>query len=234
MVDEYNRQAISALVKRHFGDELEETPLKDTEFIITEKGLVNVELGAYMRRSTQNGLLPVKFGRIFGDFSIANAKLVSLDGCPRIVDGHFDCSYNQLKSLVHSPQDVESFDCSNNLLTSLEGAPPAGTEEFVCNSNLLPDLTSAPATKYLAALNNPFQNFRGTPSHIESVAVTWRRDLPLLGLLTVKDINIHFHNGTHYDEIEQILKQYASQGRAGMIDCKRELVAAGFEGNARY
>ena len=233
MVDTATAQKIAALVKLHFGDALEEVPLKDEEFTMRDNGLVDVDLGTYMRRKTTNSRLPVRFGTIYGEFSIASMGLVSLEGCPGIVNGSFDCSHNQLTSLKHAPEDVVDFDCSHNQLTSLAGCPTT-PGELVCANNLLPDLTSAPPTSLLYALDNPFQHFRNTPAHLDEVAVTWRRDLPLLGLLTVKSIDIHFPNGTHYDEVEEIMNKYAGQGRAGMIDCKRELVAAGFEGNARY
>jgi hypothetical protein len=55
-----------------------------------------------------------------------------------IVNGYFECSYNNLTSLVGSPRIVNGyFDCSMNNLTSLEGAPHTVVGNFYCSySNL--------------------------------------------------------------------------------------------------
>ena len=61
------------------------------------------------------------------------------------VEGCFDCSNNKLTSLKGAPQKVlVSFDCSENNLTSLEGAPQTLLDYFNCASNKLTSLEGAP------------------------------------------------------------------------------------------
>jgi hypothetical protein len=233
MVEFHERIKIEELVLRHFGEANVDRPLTVQDFDITEDGVVNVNVNCYMRRRTQDGRLPVQFGTIDGDFSLASMRIVSLEGSPQVVEGNFDCSFNQLTSLQHCPQSVMDFDCSNNPLTTLQWCPRVPAE-LLCDNAQLRDLTSVPPATYLSVQMNPIVNFRNTPSHIQEVAVTWHRDLPLLGLLTVAQINIHRVNGAHYAEVENILKKYAGEGKRGVIRCQKELISAGFEGNARW
>jgi len=61
------------------------------------------------------------------------------------VSGHFDCGNNQLTSLAGAPQEVGGgFDCSNNILTSLKGAPQKVGGYFSCSNNKLTSLKGAP------------------------------------------------------------------------------------------
>ena len=61
------------------------------------------------------------------------------------VIGDFNCSDNRLTSLEGAPRKVGGlFTCSDNLLTSLEGAPQSVGGNFWCNSSLLTSLEGAP------------------------------------------------------------------------------------------
>jgi len=52
------------------------------------------------------------------------------------VGGSFDCGDNKLTSLQGAPQEVgEDFSCSYNKLTSLEGAPQEVGGDFHCSDN---------------------------------------------------------------------------------------------------
>jgi len=63
------------------------------------------------------------------------------------VGGHFDCSNNSLTSLEGAPQKVGGFFiCSHNSLTSLEGAPQTVGGSFYCSNNSLTSLEGAPQT----------------------------------------------------------------------------------------
>ena len=62
-----------------------------------------------------------------------------------IVSGFFDCSDNDLKTLKGAPREVgESFDCSFNQLTSLEFAPREVGRYFLCVNNQLTSLEGCP------------------------------------------------------------------------------------------
>lgn len=65
-----------------------------------------------------------KVGTFSGRSGARTGKLASLQGCPVIVGGDFDCRNNNLNSLKGGPKEVGgNYVCSGNNLTSLEGAP---------------------------------------------------------------------------------------------------------------
>jgi hypothetical protein len=89
--------------------------------------------------------IPVKFGKITGDFYCFNNKLTTLEGSPQSVGGNFICYKNQLTNLEGAPQSVEgNFDCSDNQLTSLKGAPQSVGGNFILYNNQLTSLEGAP------------------------------------------------------------------------------------------
>ena len=90
-------------------------------YTINEDGSIDVDGNVYL-----NGKklieLPLKFGKVSGDFSCHFNNLTSLEGSPREVGGHFSCGYNQLITLEGSPLSVGGiFNCYGNKLTSLSG-----------------------------------------------------------------------------------------------------------------
>jgi hypothetical protein len=63
------------------------------------------------------------------------------------VGGDFECNNNQLTTLAGAPQTVDgSFDCANNRLTTLAGAPQTVGGGFNCAGNQLTTLAGAPQT----------------------------------------------------------------------------------------
>jgi len=81
-----------------------------------------------------------------GDFNCSSKGAKTLRGVKfGKVSGHFDCRNNQLTSLAGAPQEVGGgFDCSNNILTSLKGAPQKVGGYFSCSNNKLTSLKGAP------------------------------------------------------------------------------------------
>ena len=62
-----------------------------------------------------------------------------------VVRGYFNCYNNRLTSLEGAPREVRGyFSCRNNRLTSLEGAPRKVRGDFNCSDNLLTSLEGAP------------------------------------------------------------------------------------------
>ena len=51
------------------------------------------------------------------------------------VKGDFDCRNNNLISLKGAPHTVNSFDCRHNQITSLEGSPRKVKQTFNCSLN---------------------------------------------------------------------------------------------------
>jgi len=114
--------------------------------------------------------------------------VTSLDGCPRVVTGNFDCRYNLLESLAGAPLFVGgNFYCQVNRLTSLEGGPKlvgghyncqgVGLESlrgapehigghFDCSRNRLKDLRGGPRVvggEYDCSYNRPLTSLAGCP-----------------------------------------------------------------------
>ena len=83
-----------------------------------------------------------------GDVVISNKRLTKIPFNFRNVSGGFDCTDNQLTSLEGAPTTVggDVFDCSNNKLTSLEGAPNSVSGGFYCYYNQLTSLDGASNT----------------------------------------------------------------------------------------
>ena len=69
-------------------------------------GLVNV-LGDVNISGRKLTKIPVKFGRVGGNFYCYNNQLTSLEGAPREVKGNFHCHWNQLTSLEGAPREVK-------------------------------------------------------------------------------------------------------------------------------
>ena len=73
--------------------------------------------------------------KVKGRFDCSHNNLVSLIGAPRTAK-HFDCSYNKLKNLVGAPSVTQVFDCSHNNLKSLNHSPDF-VDIFNCSGNQL-------------------------------------------------------------------------------------------------
>jgi hypothetical protein len=87
------------------------------------------------------------------------------------IRGSFNCSNNNLKSLKGAPKSVRgSFDCSNNNITSLEGAPKWSVGGgFDCYNNRLTSLKGSPKSvggSFKCNYNN-LTSLEGSPENIE-------------------------------------------------------------------
>ncbi len=135
--------------------------------------------------------IPIKFGRVDGDFNCQNNQLKSLVNSPDIVGGNFDCSNNKLTTLKHSPSRVEgSFYTNNNKLTTLEGCEEIDIRgNFYVGGNKLTSLVGSPIT--FAGQNFDFQ-------------CNDIRDMKGFPQLHTPDFNI-FHYGNPVTEILNLL-----------------------------
>lgn len=85
------------------------------------------------------------------------------------ISGDFVCSNNNLTSLNGAPQTVDgSFLCSKNKLTSLEGAPQKVDGFFNCYKNNLTSLKGAPRTvgEYFNCGENNLTSLEGAPQTV--------------------------------------------------------------------
>jgi hypothetical protein len=86
------------------------------------------------------------------------------------VTGDFNCFNNQLTSLEGAPQTVTGgFNCHSNQLTSLEGAPLTVGGDFSCVWNQLTTLKGAPQTVRggFYCFNNQLTTLEGAPWKVE-------------------------------------------------------------------
>jgi hypothetical protein len=108
--------------------------------------------------------MPVKFGKVTGDFYCFNNKLTSLENAPITVTGNFNCYRNQLTSLKHCPTTVTRyFDCSFNKLTSLEHCPKTVTGNFYVSFNKFPE-----------DIQKNIDNFKGTWQELLFLMNIWQ------------------------------------------------------------
>jgi hypothetical protein len=85
--------------------------------------------------------LPLKFGKVGGNFDCEHNQLTTLEGAPKVVGGYFACNHNQLTTLEGGPKEVGgNFYCNSNELTTLEGAPKEVGGYFNCSYNELTTL----------------------------------------------------------------------------------------------
>jgi len=137
-------------------------------YTINDDGTVDVD-GSVNLNTKGLTKLPLRFGRVTGNFDCYNNKLTTLDGCPDHVGGDFDCSRNQLTTLEGAPKEVNGdFYCSNNQLTTLEGAPSYVGGDFECRYNKLNTLNGGPSYvgRGFDCNNNQLTTLEGSPKEV--------------------------------------------------------------------
>jgi hypothetical protein len=105
-----------------------------------------------------------------GDVNLEEQGLTKLPIKFGSVSGYFSCSDNKLTSLEGAPQSVAgNFYCSYNKLTSLVGAPKSVGGYFWCNNNNLTSLEGAPqsVSGYFNCSYNNLTSLVGAPERVE-------------------------------------------------------------------
>lgn len=158
--------------------------------------------------------LPVKFGRVEGDFFCDECGLETLAGAPTWVGGAFWCQYNRLTSLQHAPRHVGAdFRVFYNKLTNLHHAPEHVGGEFECYGN---DLTS----------------LEGLPEQgVKKLVLTYNTHLPLLRCLTAHDVYL---GHVAPKMVSKIIQRHVGTGKKGALQAAAELIKAGYKDNARW
>jgi len=121
--------------------------LEIKRYSINDDGSVNVYQNVSLEKKKLSQI-PIKFGKVNGDFDVSNNNLTSLNNSPREVLGVFSCSDNEnLTSLKGGPEKAYSYYCNFCNLKSLAGAPTEVTYKFDCSNNeQLSSLNHAPKT----------------------------------------------------------------------------------------
>ena len=141
------------------------------ENYVINNGLVDVNGDVFL---IERGLsdLPLRFGKVSGNFDISENNITSLEGCPEEVGGNFECSENKLTSLEGSPKEIGGgFNCSENRLTSLNGCPIEVGASFYCGDNNLTTLEGAPSiiNGNFDCRNNNLTTLEGGPIKVKNV-----------------------------------------------------------------
>jgi hypothetical protein len=98
----------------------------DKPWTINENGVVDVDgdVQVFGGEILKLDKLPIKFGKVTGDFQCKNVDLTTLENCPDYVGGKFEVNSNYLTTLDFFPKNVgRNINLSNNKLTSLVGLP---------------------------------------------------------------------------------------------------------------
>lgn len=88
-------------------------------------------------------LLPLRFGKVTGDFDVSDNELKDLEGCPSHVGGSFNCSSNRIESLKGGPTSAKKYLCANNFIHSIEDIAK-DSEEYVLSGNNIESLPKLP------------------------------------------------------------------------------------------
>ena len=107
---------------------------------------------------------------INGNFNCSEQGLTDFKGVRfGKVSGSFDCDDNELTSLLGAPQTVGGyFLCRDNQLTSLVGAPQTVNGDFWCGANQLTSLVGAPQTINgdFSCRDNQLTSLEGAPQSV--------------------------------------------------------------------
>jgi len=211
----------------------------DSRINVDNEGLIHTtgdaRRGTLLRKPFPGGTLPVRF-HVARDFNIEWSAVASLEGCPVMVLGTFDASYNPaLQSLLNGPKIVnELYTVSNCGLRSLQGAP-ASCKFLNIQNNQLTSLKGIEHTRvqgYVNALNNPLASLDHLPQGNCDIFV-WHESLPVLKLVIKDNPRIHFIRDSAREPFRDIIERYRGKGRDAVIPCAAELHKAGFGGNAK-
>jgi len=101
----------------------------------------------------------IQFNHIFGIFTCSNNDLISLEGCPYVVDDVFYCDYNNLTSLEFCPTHVGSiFGAEHNNITTLKNCPLKFSRTFFIDNNpILPSELVKFAARGVVRIRMPFK-----------------------------------------------------------------------------
>ena len=208
-------------------DEFKKSFFYDGELVLHDEKVVSV-----VKDSTSPGHVRVKphvtrldwkFRQVDGNFSADRALLETLDGAPRYIGGNLmltGATYLRAfgEGLEHVGGNMQITDAP---ITSFQGGPKTIGSYF--------------RGVHLSAL----KTLEGFPEQVTTVQITYHKHLPLLRTLVASSIWLDTYLDTtvtddQVQRVENILNEYAGQGKAGAWECKRELQQAGFRENARW
>lgn len=140
-----------------------------TNYMILDDLTVNVFGSVNLNNKLNGKKLPIKFKKVDGYFDISDNELKTLEGCPEVVTKDFNCSRNNLASLFNSPKEVGDFDCSYNDLKDLSYCPKTVKGSFDCSNNKITSLKGSPRTVkgFFKCSHNQITSLKNGPNNIE-------------------------------------------------------------------
>jgi hypothetical protein len=177
-------------------------------------------------------------------FSVSGIVKLHEDGAFD-VDGSATLRLHKITRLPIRFHIVDRFECSSNMLTTLDGSPKSCLR-FYFNHNLLTNLIGGPSKAIIYdVIGNVLTSLDGLPEEVKNFRMQHFPGTPLLKLLTlnIKDggsIIIYKNDDEWNPETTTIIEKYRSYINSGkgikeaIWRCQKELIDEGFEGNARW
>lgn len=188
------------------------------------------------------GKLPIKFKQT-RSFKIINARLTTLEGCPDVVVGIFDCSNNLIKDLTGGPKLVhDSYVMNQNPVTSLKGVAEEAHNLMLTECSELTRLDYLPSSIDMLKASNcgltSLQGIHKIAKKLRQIDISYN---PLashvLGLMKIPGLQyIWFeeYKGTNKTKEEQaahaiaIMRKHIND-KSSIFDCQAELEDAGLD-----
>lgn len=173
--------------------------------------------------------LPVKFGKVFGNFDVNKAVLTTLENGPYFVGGNFNAQFNLLTSTAYLPKYIGK-NC--NLGWNKLSAPEVKIEGFKGNldlsSNPLTSLKGLPKT--IDMLDLPTSS--GYSDKVASYGVLRLPMLTIGEVLFVSPVSDSLE--ALADKLGRIVNKHLNKGRPGVLALQNELIDEGLEQYARF
>ena len=138
------------------------------------------------------------------------------------VNGEFNCREQKLKDFkgVRFGVITEGFNCYNNSLTTLEGAPQEVGGNFFCNRNSLTTLEGAPQKVggHFACDNNSLTKLEGAPQEVGECFLSGGNPIPhniLIGIWSImknKKVPYIIALGIYKKEVKEAIDPRLTEG----------------------
>ena len=161
----------------------------------------------------------------------------SLKGCPSVVD-RLRCSRTSIQTLEYGPKKSSQIWCSyNENFISLKGCPQK-LKRLVCTQTGLTSLKYGPKQLFHLSLGyNPQLILENVWEIIEQCDQYVQHGIinvnsKILGLLRIKNLKII--RAHMYSPLYIVAKYVPITTMSSILQCKRELIEAGFASNAKF
>ncbi len=168
-------------------------------------------IDVYQDVNLQNNALVqirIPFNNVYGNFDCSKNNLTSLIYCPRYVSGHFNCSNNELTSLGGCPKIIDGlFICSFNRIESLKYGPEIVGGSYVCGGNKITSLEFLPEKlTSLNVSNNNLTNLKFISKYISDSIYIYNNDIE-----DFNDLPYHLIKNVKTDKFNELLKYKRSK-----------------------